>query len=355
MRRDHVAAVSRATISPKSTGADAPHQRTQERRLAMTNQRRITVARPGALGDTLLTLPALALLRRWAPDARLTFIARADTLPLVSANGLADVTASWNLPDWGVLFDDMPELTPRARAALVDAEIVIVWADDPDIAPCLARLGVKQALVAPALPPDGDIHAAEWLAETLRPLGAPSASRVELARLISPLRSSESDRAWADNFLRDRQPATGVVALHPGSGSQAKRWPAASFAEVARLAREAGYTPLLLAGEADTLALAETEQALRLLGVSAELVQGATIGELVALFRRCVGYVGCDSGISHLAALCGTPTVAVFGPTDPRRWAPLGPHALALRAPDGRLEALTPSAVWALMRSLIAE
>ena len=51
---------------------------------------RITVALPGALGDTLLALPALALLRRWAPTARITFVARDDCLPLALANGLAD-------------------------------------------------------------------------------------------------------------------------------------------------------------------------------------------------------------------------------------------------------------------------
>ena len=102
--------------------------------------RQITVVRPGALGDTLLTAPVLAALRRWAPAAQLTFIARADTLPLALASGLADIAWPWDLPDWGILFasqTNAPPLTPRAQAALAEADVVIVWAPDPDAADVL--------------------------------------------------------------------------------------------------------------------------------------------------------------------------------------------------------------------------
>src|SRR5579859_7169512 len=121
--------------------------------------RQITVIRPGALGDTLLALPALALLRRWAPDARLTFVARADVLPLALSSGLADDVWPWDLPDWAALFDPAttPErLTARARAALAGADAVIAWAPDPGgaLAATLHRLGAGQVIVAPGRPLD---------------------------------------------------------------------------------------------------------------------------------------------------------------------------------------------------------
>jgi ADP-heptose:LPS heptosyltransferase len=53
--------------------------------------------------------------------------------------------------------------------------------------------------------------------------------------------------------------------------------------------------------------------------------------DLAALLGRCVGYVGGDSGVTHLAAAVGTPVVAVFGPTDPAVWAPRGPHVAIVR------------------------
>jgi ADP-heptose:LPS heptosyltransferase len=339
-----------------------------EWRSESTALRQITVVRPGALGDTLLALPALALLRRWAPGARLTFIARAETLPLALASGLADCAWPWDLPDWGALFasqaDALP-LTPRAQAALAQADVVIVWAADPagEMARRLGALGVQQVIVAPALPPpamgnaDGgeQTHVAVWLAETLRPLGWPPVSRAELMRLTPQLRPPAADIAQADALWRELRLPTRVVALHPGSGSPRKRWPAQRFAEVARLARDAGYHPLLLAGEADELALSETLAALARLGVMTAQARGLRVSTLAALLTRCAGYVGCDSGVSHLAGLVGAPTIAVFGPTDPARWAPLGPQARAIRSPDARLDHLGPDLVWAALRSLLPD
>ncbi|MGZ3716195.1 MAG: hypothetical protein ACXVA4_12310, partial [Ktedonobacterales bacterium] len=66
--------------------------------------RRIVCIRPGALGDTLLTLPALALLRERWPGAEITFVARGETLPLVWASGLAHSTYEYELPTWSALF-----------------------------------------------------------------------------------------------------------------------------------------------------------------------------------------------------------------------------------------------------------
>src|SRR2546430_8551802 len=66
--------------------------------------RRIVCIRPGALGDILLTLPALALLRARWPDAEITFVARGETLPLAQASGLAHSTYAYELPAWSALF-----------------------------------------------------------------------------------------------------------------------------------------------------------------------------------------------------------------------------------------------------------
>lgn len=324
--------------------------------------RQITIVRAGALGDTLLAAPSLALLRAAAPEARFTFIARAEVLPLILANSLADQVWPWELPDWGALFaaqDDVSALTERARAALVGAEAVVVWAADSDgaVAHRLASLGARLAIVAPAGPPvatHGDMHTAVWLAQTLRPLGvAAPATCEELARLTPTLRPPATDIATVEALWAGWRLPQRVVALHPGSGSQAKRWPAAHFAEVARLARDAGYQPLLLAGEADTLALAETRAALAQLGVTAPVAHGLGVATVAALLARCSGYVGCDSGISHLAALVGAPTVAVFGPTDPARWAPLGPHVYAARDADAQLDHLAADAAWAALCAML--
>ncbi|HEU0028739.1 MAG TPA: glycosyltransferase family 9 protein [Ktedonobacterales bacterium] len=321
--------------------------------------RQITVIRPGALGDTLLTLPAIAVLRRWTPSARLTLIARADILSLALASGLADDAWPWDLPDWSALFAPdvtAEELTARARAALVGADVVIAWAPDRDgaLAATLHRLGAGRVIVAPAQPSEAPgalpEHAAHWLARALTPLGVtPPRDLPALWQAMPPLRWPEPDaraagRAWRALGLPD----AGVIALHPGSGGAAKRWPPERFAALADRARQASLTPLLLAGEADEAAAAAV---LAHAAAPPPIARDLSVGALAALLARCAGYVGNDSGVSHLAGLLGVPTVAVFGPSDPARWSPLGPRVTTLRAPSGDLRQLAPDAVWQALRA----
>lgn len=338
----------------------------------------MTVIRPGALGDTLLALPALALLRAWAPGARLTFIARADMLPLALASGLADEAWAWDLPDWAALFDPLTtaeRLTDRARAALVGVDVVVAWAPDAGgaLADTLTRLGRARVIVAPGKPPemaaapalkgrgagrgpegpDARVeHAALWLARALGPLGiTPPENREELWRAMPPLRwpetrAREAERVWRGLGLPD----SGVIALHPGAGAAAKRWPAGRFAALAGLAREHGYTPLLLAGPADGDAVAATLAASE---APLPVARGLGVAALAPLLARCASYMGNDSGVAHLAGMFGVPTVAVFGPTDPARWSPLGPRVRAVRAPEGDLTRLAPEAVWAVWAALM--
>jgi ADP-heptose:LPS heptosyltransferase len=86
---------------------------------------------------------------------------------------------------------------------------------------------------------------------------------------------------------------------------------------------------LLVEGPADEEALAEV-RALLPPGTRAATASRPALPDLAALLCRCHAFVGNDSGISHLAGILGVPTVAVFGPTDPRTWAPLGPNAFAV-------------------------
>src|SRR5258708_21217472 len=75
--------------------------------------RHVIAIRPGALGDTLLALPALAWLRRQWPATRICLVARGDVLPLARASGLADSVSDYDLPQWADLFaDSLPASSP---------------------------------------------------------------------------------------------------------------------------------------------------------------------------------------------------------------------------------------------------
>ena len=123
--------------------------------------------------------------------------------------------------------------------------------------------------------------------------------------------------ALADAGLLDSR----IAILFPGSGGPHKNWPAEKFVLLASTIRARAY-PLFVFGPA--------EQELRT--VMAPLLDeeriahlsGLSLGAVAGLARLSAGFIGNDSGVSHLAAACGAPGVVIFGPTDPERWRPLG-------------------------------
>ena len=316
--------------------------------------RRIVCIRPGALGDTLLTLPALALLRRQWPSAEIAFVARGDVLPLARASGLAHLTSAYDLPAWSALFAEHPPIQAPACDSLLSmlaGSATIAWLRDDEglAARNLSLLGASPVVIAQATPRvDAPQHMALTLARGLAPLGVPLPASVEaLRQILPPLHTPPADKRAADELWRSLRIAGGapVIALHPGSGASAKRWPAASFAALARLLIQRGAYPLLIEGPQDAGVTQAVREALGESATDLLVARGLSIATLAALLPHCAAYVGNDSGVTHLAALAGTPTVALFGPTDPALWAPLGECVRVLQAAHGHMEEITPQEV----------
>jgi hypothetical protein len=188
-------------------------------------------------------------------------------------------------------FDD-PSLAWLFRDAPPEEEVV-AWMK-ADGAPAL-----KWARIAAASRPAGEQHCAAYLLGTLAPLGV--GKDVDDHPLnVPPLVSDE-------------------VLVHPGSGSSAKNWPAARFAETIRALQR----PVrLIVGEADDAAAHEVDACV---GKALARLEHPPLEELAARLAGCRGYLGNDSGVSQLAGLCGARSVVLFGPTSPRLWRPLGP------------------------------
>lgn len=235
--------------------------------------------RPGAIGDFILSLPALESLRAdytevWCASQNVPLARFADSAQSIVASGLDRL---------GLLpAEDVVE-----RLRRFDSVISWYGSNRPEFRELTEELGLPFQFL-PALPSGGD-HAVEFYNEQARQLGAKPKSR------FPEIECPAIERTFA--------------VIHPFASSRAKRAPLAVF-------------------EAAAKRLTETMPVHWLAGPEEELDDAVRIGnlyELACWLRGARIFVGNDSGISHLAAAVGTPVQAFFRTTDPRVWAPRGP------------------------------
>jgi hypothetical protein len=280
----------------------------------------ILIIRPGAIGDTLLTFPIIQTLRTHYTDSHITLVGNAAVLPL--AFGLVEAVSDYGQLQWSELFSTTGIHTPTIVKQLQQSDLAICWLRDPDglVEQNLLKAGVKRVIVAPGRPSAGRrIHVVDYLAETVG---------------VGPLEGA----THIPNIFQKNQPPIRqgqCVAIHPGSGGTQKCWPASSFAAVIEQLWQSNYAVLLLAGPADHERIEEIQCSLPpppqtdMLNVliDAPLV---TVAEHI---QRCKCYLGNDSGITHLAAMLSVPTIALFGPSDPAIWHPVGPDVEVIYEP----------------------
>ncbi len=299
---------------------------------------RILVIRGGAIGDFILTLPAIKLLREAFPGAHLEIIGYRHIVSLAEGRGYADATRSIEYGPMAGFFARGGTLAPEMQEYFAGFQQVVSYLFDPDgiFEANVRRAGVKHFLNAYAKI-DDSLHAAQQLAQPLQSLA------LYLDDSAATVHPTAEDRAFATQFLAttDRAP----VAIHPGSGSPRKNWPLTAWAELGHriLAAEPTRRIVLVGGEADRASL----QTLHTTWVERVLVaQDLPLPHLAAVLEKCAVFLGHDSGISHLAAAVGTPCILLFGPTDPAVWAPANPQVTILRAPDGDFTRLAVDEVW---------
>jgi hypothetical protein len=312
---------------------------------------RVTLIRSGALGDTILLLPTVQCIRGALPRAQITLVGSSWALQLMPLMEQPWDFFPFESPAITPLFGNAchpPTCLAASRAdPLVGADMVVAYTSDPEgpFVRNLRTLCPCPVIAWPVEPPPG-VHAACHLAaamavETPREDALPAAG----LRALGPTR--DRARQW----LRDGVGRAGarVALIHPGSGSPRKCWPAEGFAEVIRRLARDGWRTALLEGPADRQAC----EAVSALAPADRLPAARTedIAQAAGLIAAADVFVGNDSGAAHLSAALGTPTVAVFGPTDPAMWRPLGravrvargqasPGASAWPSPDEVLSAV---------------
>jgi heptosyltransferase-3 len=294
------------------TGVDASH----------AHRRRALIVRAGALGDLLLLRRTIASLQKYGHSVSLLAPARPAQALLGSGVGDVDEIMDWDGSEVAALLsggDPKPE-TLAARLARFDC--AVVFSGEMSLRRALVAL-VPRVLSRDPKPPAG-CHASLWYADILREIGvspaAPPPCRATAAEYEKVL---DLRRVLPDGFL----------AIHPGSGARRKNWPSGRFMQLVD-SLSPDHAWLQVQGPAECEDLFPSSR-------GRVLARDLQLRALGCLLAQAGVFVGNDSGVTHLAAAWGAPTVALFGPTDPNLFAPLGNNVVVAQAPENNMESLS--------------
>jgi hypothetical protein len=210
-------------------------------------------------------------------------------------------------------------------------DLIPVYVKNPEgaLVGNLKRLCPDRILPVSLFPPgDERIHLRDHFQRELSRYGIPGGSRYPKIYL------NESDRVWGEAFWKERGIPSGmrkkVTVVHPGSGGRRKVWPLDRFRELVRVLQGGRHPEILIA-----LGPAESQEARKAfdekVSQSLFVAGGLTLVQLASVMEGCRRFIGNDSGVTHLAAALGLPTLALFGPTDPEVWSPVGKRIVVVR------------------------
>lgn len=280
---------------------------------------KILVIRGGAIGDFILTLPAIAALRQQFPQAHLEVLGYPHIIQLAQAGGLVDRIQSIEARALAGFFARRGVLAEDLADYFSEFDIIVSYLYDPDdiFKTNVGRCSQAQFIVGPYRPNEGEkIHATKVY---LRPLE----------------RFAIFDADHLPRLSLNSQPsALNQIALHPGSGSEKKNWPEAQWAELLQqLVHSTNLNLLLIGGEAEGERLQRLAAALPI--TRTKVAQSLPLTELARLIQPSAAFIGHDSGISHLAAALGVPGVVLWGNTAEEIWRPPHEKIVILKNPNG--------------------
>jgi heptosyltransferase-2 len=293
--------------------------------------RRVLVIFPGALGDLICLTPGLRTIARinrsHARGCTLELMARGELASF--AVGRMGVERGYSIDRREVadLFSEKDSRIPETLAFFGGyARIYTFFAENASgFRRALSEVAGGPVYFMPFRPP-GTGHVARAYVDAVLAAhedGGYDRADMEVSGSIEVL---ETDLAAAARTLARLGLAAGkFVMFLPGSGNPKKNWPAENFAELARRI-EPGSKALIVLGPAE----AALEPVFR---DEFATITGAELGEVAGLAKMAAGFVGNDSGVSHLAAAAGASGVVLFGPTAPERWRPLGRVEVLRRDP----------------------
>lgn len=287
--------------------------------------RTILIVHPGALGDVLLALPSLRAARAGFPTHALVVVAGMEVGRLLRACAEIDTVIPLEAGALAELLAGPESVKPVLRGWLRRCDLAVCWMKDPDgkLHAALRELGAGRAIVrSPVSSGCEAVHQTARFLETVSDV-VPVGTFERGLRLPHSILAGGRSRLAGLGAFRNQS----LVAIHPGSGSRHKCCEPAVFAALVEWCRTNDLFPMLVGGPADEEMVERVSELCR---PQPPVLQRLDLLSIAGGLAWADLFVGQDSGLTHLAAALLRPTVALFGPTESRRWAPRGSHVTIL-------------------------
>lgn len=305
----------------------------------MSKRGRILVIRGGAIGDFILTLPALHALRQTFSESHLEVLGYPAVAALAQAGGMIDGFRSIEARPLARFFARQAELDPDWSRYFASFHLILSYLYDPDdlFKTNVGRASSAQFIQGPHRPLETEDRPASIVfLQPLERLGIFEADPIP--RLKLPQGPGLPQGWW--------------VAVHPGSGSAQKNWPEENWLRLLQsILDSSDWSLLLVGGEAEGDRLERMSRQLSQRSQSSQPASGTLIqscpsprcrvqrslplAQLAGELAQCALFLGHDSGITHLAAALGVPAIALWGPSREAIWRPPHPHVEIVRGePD---------------------
>jgi len=281
--------------------------------------------RNGAIGDTILLSSAILAIRERYPQAWIELLGIKERMELLTGEGLADCAISSDSVGIESLYGPDVPIHPVLKEYLSAFDFIICYTAAQEKT-LKERLQVRPDQIVrlhPALPDaDDSIHAAQHYLNALEGLAPIDKLQAPRLSLTEAEIAAAQRRLQELSFDRSRYV---LLVLHAGAGSRAKQAPPPWFAYVAQMLQQLWPTQIaLVQGPADEEAV---ENVLRFIkNLPIVLLKKEPLRSLAAILRQADLFIGNDSGVAHIAAAAGCPTLAIFTASNPAVWTPLGDH-----------------------------
>ena len=314
----------------------------------LKNAKRILVIRMGPLGETLQTTPVLRALRNALPGAHIAMMVTSDRVDLVSANP--------NLDEVIVYERQAPKLIYKLRQHHFQMALILQPTFRLVLLVFLAGIRYRvgfitnsggKLLLTTSVKNNHAQHETDRYLDVVRVIGIQPVTReIEMG-------VTKEAKGWLEEFLT----RSGIskkqllIGINPGSFWMDRRWEKEHFAEVAEiLASEYNAQILITTGPSE---VGLGEEIAKLMNCKSVILANTTPVRIATTFKQCDLLISNDTGPMHIGIAVGTPTIGLFGNSDPNKWGPIAPqHAVIHR---NGMEAITVDDVVAVARQKIAE